>query len=59
MTLTIAFVAFVVSGVSSGADWNADSNNGWRVEVLSKFLFANNLLLSLLRIFHLALKNNP
>ena len=54
----VAFVSFVVSGVGSGASWNADSNIGLRFEVLYIFLFENALLLKVLRDFSLALKNN-
>ena len=59
MRLVFAFVTFVVSGVGSGAGWNADSNVGSRVAVLSKFLVVNNLLLKLLRTFTLAPNYNP
>ena len=55
----VSFVAFVVSGVGSGAGWNADSNFGSCVEVLPKFFIENNLLSKLLRTFSLALKKNP
>ena len=51
------FVAFVGSVATSGSVEGSGVNS--RVEILSTFFIANNLLLKLLRIFFLALNNNP
>ena len=40
-----------VAGVDSGAGWNANSNIGSRIGILSEFFIGNNLLLKLLRTF--------
>ena len=53
----LPFIASVGSGVGSGVGWNADSNIGSHVEILSKFFIGKNLLWKLLKTFSLALKN--
>ena len=55
----VVFAVFIVSGIGSGAGWNAASKVGSHVEFLSKFFVANNLLLNLLITLSLALKINP
>ena len=55
----VVFAVFVVSGVGSGAGWNADSKVGSRVAFISKLFVVNNLLLKLLITLSLALKINP
>ena len=48
-----------LAGVGSVATSGVSPGAGLRVRTLSKLFIGNNLLLKLLRIFFLALNNNP